>query len=101
MVNSKKMPVRFLARISQNDLRTVLGRTLYSLRTRCGLAHDQNSQLTANLVKKKLNYFATPETEAWRIEMSLELLKLRKGELELPGFSSSERDEILKHICVS
>ena len=103
LVKSKKMPVRLLARISQSDLilRTVLGRTLSSLQSRCGLGPEQTSQLTANLVKKKLSYFVTPDKEAWRTEMSLELLKLRKGDLELQGFSSSEREEILKHICVS
>ena len=101
LVKSKKMPVRFLARLAQNDLRTVLGKTLSSLQTSCGLAPDQTSKLTANLVKRKLQYSATPDTEAWRVDMCLELLKLRQGEFELPGFSSAEREEILEHICVS
>ena len=101
LLKSKKMPVRFLARLAQSDLRTVLGKTLSSLLNSCGLAPHQSSQLTANLVKRKLSYFATPDSEAWRVDMSLELLKLRQSELELPGFSSAEREEILKHICVS
>ena len=101
LVKSKKMPVRFLARMAQSDLRTVLGKTLSSLQTSCGLTPDQSSQLTANLVKKMLSYYATPDTEAWRVDMSMELLKLRKGELEVPGFSSAEHEEIFKHICVS
>lgn len=72
LVKSKKMPVRFLARLAQSDLRTVLGKTLSSLQTSCGLTHDQTTQLTANLVKRKL-----------------------------PGFSKEEQEDILKHICVS
>ena len=101
LLKSKKMPVRFLARLAQSDLRTVLGKTLSSLQTSCGLAPHQSSQLTANFVKRKLRYFATPESEAWRVDMSLELLKLRQSELALPGFSSAEREEIVKHICVN
>ena len=101
LVNSKKMPVRFLARLAQEDLRTVMGKTLCSLLSSCDLTPDQTSQLTASVVKRKICYFATPNTEAWREDMSLELLKLRQGQLELPGFTSSEREEILEHICVS
>ena len=60
---------------------------------------DQSSQLTGNLVKKKLSYFGTPETEALRIEMSLELLKLRKAVLPLSLPKSTGRP-VLEASCV-
>ena len=92
-------PVRHLARIKENDQRTVLGRTLAALRLHCKV--DDNSTLSAMLVKKNLVYKDVPEDEAWRIPLSKELLKCREGVLEAPGFTSDELDDILRHSCVS
>jgi hypothetical protein len=99
LINTKKTPVRFLARIRENDQRTVLGRTLAALRLHCKV--DENSMLSAMLVKKNLVYKNVPEDEAWRIPLSQELLKCREGVLEAPGFTSDELDDILRHSCVS
>ena len=102
LVKSKKTAVRFLARISASDQRTVLGRTLSSLMNSCGLQPEHLSNLTAGLIKRKLSYQIVPEEELWRLDMGQELLKLRDGDyLDLPGFSKDELDELLKHVCVS
>ena len=99
LINSKKTPVRFLARLRESDQRTVLGRTLAALRLHCKV--DDNIMLSATLVKKYLVYKDVPEDEAWRIQLSQELLKCREGLLEAPGFTSDELDDILRHTCVS
>jgi hypothetical protein len=66
LINSKKTPVRFLARLRESDQRTVLGRTLAALRLHCKV--DDNIMLSATLVKKYLVYKDVPEDEAWRIQ---------------------------------
>ena len=99
LIKSKKTPVRFLARIRENDQRTVLGRTLAALRLHCKV--EDNNMMSATLVKKNLVYKDVPEDEAWRIPLSQELLKCREGTLEAPGFTSDELDDLLRHTCVS
>ena len=94
------MPVRFLARIAEKDKRTVLGRTLSTLKQMCEMSDDGN--LTAGLIKRKLKYMATPPAELWRISLCKELLLVQAGsQLELPGFSKDERDQLLEYACVN
>ena len=95
LIKSKKTPVRFLARIRENDQRTVLGRTLAALRLHCKV--EDNNMMSATLVKKNLVYKDVPEDEAWRIPLSQELLKCSG----CPGFTSDELDDLLRHTCVS
>ena len=101
LVNSKKLCVRFLARLSEMDHRTVLGRTLGSLLSQCDLPQSRLAELTASLVKKKCSYVAVPETEMWRIPLILELLHIREGQLQLENLDSTEIKNIIDHLCVS
>ena len=102
LITSKKTPVRFLARIAEQDQRTVLGRTLSKLLHECNLETDDLSKLTASLVKKKLEYKTVPVNEEWRVGLGHELLKIRDDDhTELPGFSPEECEELLKHVCTS
>ena len=57
LVNCKKFPVRFLARINEGDLRTVLGKTLHSILEMCTLTWSRLDDLNANVVKQKCRYF--------------------------------------------
>ena len=102
LITSKKTPVRFLARIAEQDQRTVLGRTLSRLLLECSLDTDDLMKLTASLVKKKVVYKEVPVDEKWRVNLGQELLKIRDDNLtELPGFSKEECEELLQHICTS
>ena len=96
LVTSKKLPVRFLARMTEHDTRTVLGRTLATLLTQCGLQFEELPQLNSNLVKMKLCYREVPDDELWRVSLCKEMLKIKHGnQLELPGFENDECEELL------
>ena len=100
LVKSKKLPVRFLARIAEKDKRTVLGKTLSSLKQLCGMRDEED--LTARIIKKKLKYMDIPPTETWRVSLCKELLSVQEGsQLMLPGFSKDECDELLEYACVT
>ena len=100
LVNSCKLPVRFLARLCEGDQRTVLGRTLSALRSICSL--DDSSSITARIVKQNMKYMEAPQHEQWRQNISSELLAIKDGnQLELEGFSNEECVELLQHVCVS
>ena len=101
LVKSKKFTVRFLARLSEKDNRTVLGRTLESLLTQCNLPQSRLDELTASLVKKKCSYFRVPEPQLWRIPLLKELLKIRDGQLTLEDFDSQETNDLINHLCVT
>ena len=83
LVNSKKFSVRFLARLQERDNRTVLGRTLEFLLTECDLPSSRLDELSAQLVKRKCSYKRVPDTEAWRIPLLAELIKVRDSQLAL------------------
>ena len=99
LTRSSKLSVRFLARLFENDRRTVLGRTLYTL---CRLSHiKSNDLLTSQIVKNKLKYSVIPESEVWRVDMMTELLQLRKDSLSLSGFTPEEIKYLLDFVCES
>ena len=77
LINSKKMSVRFLARLAESDQRTVMGRTLSSLLSICKLKSEELSRLNAGLVKKNMVFSRPPAEEEWRIPLGQELLQLR------------------------
>ena len=91
------MPV--MANLFHDGLRTVLGRTLFTLTNLCSLP-DVNS-FTSSCVKKKLAYFDVPVDQEWRKDVVLELLHLREHDLSPPGFTSDEIKTMLKDICTS
>ena len=96
LVTSKKLPVRFLARLVEKDNRTVLGRTLSRLMLYCGIIDDDLSRLSSTLIKKKMKYRDVPIGEEWRVNLSKELLKIQNGNaVEIPGFTSEECEELI------
>ena len=100
LVNTKKTPVRFLARLAERDQRTVLGRTLTALLQTCGLGEEDLPSLHAGLVKTQMMFRPAPDGEEWRIPLAQELLKLR-SDLELPGFTHEELEALLEYTCTT
>ena len=90
LISSKKSSVRFLSRLLENDRRTVFGRTLSHIKSKCEVA--TNKELSANLVKSKMKYFSVPEVEQWRADPLHELLLARQGHLGIDIFTREEID---------
>ena len=97
LINSPKFEVRFLARLFQNDKRTVLGKTLQFLIRSCKLKDSED--LSPQLVKRSLEFAATPEGYQWTAPLARELLELRNSELEVDGFAAEELEEMLTFAC--
>ena len=66
-----KLGVRFLAGISEGDLRTVLGQNMAGIAAEVDVVADR---LTPGLVKTKMKYFEVPEDQKWRVKILEELL---------------------------
>ena len=96
LLKCSKFPVRYLARLHESDQRTVFGRTL------AHIAHECDHPLPSKtLVKKKMKYCAVPNSEVWRSSLLTDLLKAKDDISTLPGFSSTEVEEMLKFVCTS
>ena len=98
LIKCRKFPVRFLARVQQFDMRTVLGKTLRKLTELCDVAV---CDLNTSIVKKKIKYKSIPDEEKWRIWMAKELMDVRTQDQVVDGFSVDETNEILAYICSS
>ena len=100
LITSKKFPVRFLARVLENDLRSVHGQNLSKIALLCGVNSTEFHKLKPGLVKMKVKYRPNAADQDWKVELCKELLNLRDGNgIELPGFSAEEQKEILDHVC--
>ena len=99
LINSHKFTIRFLARLAERDLRTVLGNTLDYLVKQCNLS-DIND-LSANIVKKRLTFESVPHGSEWQVSLAQELLCIRRCELVVQGLSQDEIESMLSLACTS
>ena len=101
LINSKKFVVRFLARLSEYDHRTVLGKTLDYLQEECKLTGYELDGLTPTLVKKNLVYEAVSPDAAWKSCLALELFKTRNKKLISLGLQATRSMNFLSSYVLS
>ena len=44
-------------------------------------------------------YHELPDEEAWKVEVIKEIISMRHGDLELPGWEKEETDYIMNSLC--
>ena len=88
--------IRYLAAISENDQRTVLGRNLEYARMMTKEEIPSRSGIF-----KCLLYSPVPEEEKWREGIGKDLLQIREGDAHLEGFTPEQIDLMLTSICIS
>ena len=94
---SKKFPVRFLARLNENDRETVLGRNLANIALLCNVRNT--FELNPKMVKDTVKYRTIPDKERWRVNFAWELLKVREEDVAVNGFDEDELETLLTYIC--
>ena len=97
LLKSHKFTVRFLARMLENDQRTVHGKTLEYLLDQCKLSTVND--LTPRIVKKTLKFESVPPELDWQVSLAKELLDIRRGGLVIDGFTKEETDLMLNYVC--
>ena len=97
LINSPKFTIRFLARITERDLRTAHGKSLHLLMEQCNV--DRLEDLNSNMVKRKVVYYPRLEDHAWRTSLAFELFRVRKNDVTIEGFSDTETNDIFNYIC--
>ena len=91
-----KPTIRMLARLYENDLRTVYGNNLRSISTLCG---TDIGELSPRMVKENVKYRIIPPNEEWRLPILEELTFARDNNLEIDGLSRNDINEIIRYTC--
>ena len=95
---SSKVDVSYLAKVTINDNRILMGRTLSHIAREID---TPKCELTPSVVKNKMVYFPVPDHEKWRCDIILEMLSIRKKSLVLENFNEDENTTILNYLCTS
>ena len=93
LLASPKFSIRVLANLRMNDKGTLFGQTLSMIGREV-----LNENITPNNVKRSMSYVKMPENEAWRIGPLREVMSLN---MEIPGFSKEELDDIKNYLATS
>ena len=94
MMECNKFPVRFLANLLADDLRTIPGRTIANLAISCGLPCTDRIHLTASLIKKKIVYKDVEEEDMCKVTFAKKMLDMRDKEIPyVRGFSETHKLE--------
>ena len=95
---SSKSVLKHLFLICMNNCNSPTGGNLRRLMLQCDLnfISEMNSSNISDLV-----YSEVPKTEKWRIGLVNELMNIRHGTIEVPGFSSDDISDILDYVCTS
>ena len=92
---SRKCSVRYLANLVYDDRRTLVGRTVTNIANECEI---ERSSLNVRNVRD-LRYFTPPPEEVWRVAFVQELLRIKNGQLDVPGISQEEIKLFIDEIC--
>ena len=95
LINCNKSPIRLLANVSKNDLRTVYGSNLHNISVECDTPVDKLNPCT---VKATMEYFKTPVGEEWRHNVLKELLD---DTVEIYGLERTEKHQFINFLCTT
>ena len=93
LVSSSKPSVSYLAKITKNDNRTLIGRTLRRI--------SRDLQVSSSMVTRMMKYFPVPEVQQWRVPLLHELLGARDNSLEINDFNLDEINTMIDDICTT
>ena len=93
-----KPTIRMLAKIYENDLRTVYGNNLKQIANICEVAIDE---LSTQLVKNKVKYRNLPESEIWRLPILMEMMFARENNIQVEGLTRKDINSIINYVCTA
>ena len=88
--------MRYLFSLVYNDKRTLTGISASKIAGDCQVERENLNYRQA----KNIKYFSPPPGEMWRISFLGELLEIRNGNIQVPGVSCEDIEEIIDEICI-
>ena len=104
LMTCSKVSVRYLARIHSNDNNSTMGKTLMYIAESCSIDKKDLLSLSSNEVKRRIKYSCLPSQDKWKRDICRELMEKRKrgiNEVEMPGFSQKEINDMFENICIN
>ena len=100
-LDSPKFCIRYLIKLAEKDMRTIIGKTLSYVAVNCGNLDTENHKLNPGMIKRRMKYIETSNEDQWQVILAFELKLLRDEELTLEGFTDQEVEELLTYACLS
>ena len=94
---SSKKVLKHLYSIAENDCNSITGKNLRKIMLFCDA--DSISSLNFTDIDNQ-TYSEIPESELWRVTLLEELLMVRQGKMDIPGFTPNEITNLLDDICI-
>ena len=101
LLHNEALEVRFLSRISIEDMRTTLGRSMARIADLCDRSDADTCEITANLVKSKVKYQSISENEEWRIGIIEDMTNILNGNGTIVGLENDKVLTLLEYACIS
>ena len=96
MKNSGKSPLVMLLNEAKKDVRSVTGSNLRNIMILAGKSSIED--VTVEDVDT-IPYFNLSEDEHWKVDSIKEIIDVKAGNLDVPGFDLEELETILNHLC--
>ena len=95
---SGKERVKMLMETSREDVRSVTGSNYRNIMLLVGKS-------SVNDVRKedveKIGYFELDSDESWKVGSIREIIQVKQGLMQVPGFGSDELETIFNYLCTS
>ena len=95
---SGKKALRMLKDTSMKDVRSVTGSNYRSIMLLVGKSFV--SEVT-KADADRVEYFPIGDNEKWKVGSIQEIINIKNGLMEVPGFELEELDEVLDYLCTS
>ena len=96
---SGKVCIRYLAKLSAENLRTSHGQNIKFISEQVGVKAEK---INYTKVKAKMKYFAVPDEHKWKIDLVKDMLELRwnNDENDVMIDHLGDVEEMLENLCV-
>ena len=94
--NSQKTALKMLMMEAMKDVRSVTGSNMRNIMLLLGKSSIESVKLED---LESLTYFRLGNEDRWKIPMIKEIVDIKSGEMEVPGFELEELNDLLHHLC--
>ena len=95
---SGKKAVNMLMETSKHDVRSVTGKNFRNIMLLA--SKDRIEDVTKRDIDN-IGYHKLEENEVWIVEAIEEIINVKSGLLDVPGFELEELEDILSYLCTS
>ena len=93
---SGKVAIKMLRQEAMDDVRSITGSNYRNIMLLLGKSSVHDVKMVD---AEKLSYMVMDEKDMWKVHCIKEIIEIKEGLMEVPGFNIEELDTILCHLC--